>query len=138
MKKSTVIKLFLGSFAAVACGLILGFVAVWAAKANGVFVMDATNVTGIDSTPFAWTMIGLAVLGGLAMMVGAVGQFIAWIGALFNTIQLANKAWFIVLLLTGLFSFGFVAMIAYLVAGPDATVNAMRPPLAAGMPAPSA
>ncbi len=138
MKKSTVIKLFLGSFAAVACGLILGFVAVWAAKGNGVFVMDATNVTGIDSTPFAWTMIGLAVLGGLAMMGGAVGQFIGWIGALFNTIQLANKAWFIVLLLTGLFSFGFVAMIAYLVAGPDATVNAMRPPLAAGMPAPSA
>jgi hypothetical protein len=138
MKKSTVIKLFLGSFAAVACGLILGFVAVWAAKANGVFVMDATNVTGIDSTPFAWTMIGLAVLGGLAMMGSAVGQFIAWIGALFNTIQLANKAWFIVLLLTGLFSFGFVAMIAYLVAGPDATVNAMPPPLAAGMPAPSA
>jgi hypothetical protein len=138
MKKLTVTKLFLGSLAAVAGGLILGFVGVWADYANGVFVMNGSNVTGIESTPFAWTMIGLAVLGGLAMMGGAIGQFIAWIGALFNTIQLADKAWFIVLLLTGLFSFGFVAMIVYLIAGPDGTAKAAATPLATGRPAPTA
>jgi len=68
---------------------------------------------------------------------GAIGQFIAWIGALFNTVQLADKIWVIVLLLTGLFSFGFVAMIAYLVAGPDGTAQAPTP-LATGRPAPTA
>jgi hypothetical protein len=138
MKKLTVTKLFLGSLAAVAGGLILGFVGVWAAYANGVFVMNGSNVTGIESTPFAWTMIGLAGLGGLVMMGGAIGQFIAWIGALFNTIQLADKVWFIVLLLTGLFSFGFVAMIVYLIAGPDGTAKAAATPLATGRPAPTA
>ena len=138
MKKLTVTKLFLGSLAAVVGGLILGFVAVWAAHTNGVFVMNGSEVTGIESTPFAWTMIGLAVLGGLVMMGGAIGQFIAWIGALFNTIQLADKVWFIVLLLTGLFSFGFVAMIVYLFAGPDGTAKAAATPLASGRPAPTA
>jgi hypothetical protein len=34
-----------------------------------------------------------------------------------------NRSWFLVLLLLGIFSFGFVAMIAYLIAGPDATAE---------------
>jgi hypothetical protein len=138
MKKSTVTKLFLGSLAAIAGGLMLGFAALWAGYANGAFVMDGPDVTGIQSTPFAWTMIGVAVIACVAMMGGAIGQFIAWIGALFNTVQLADKAWFIVLLLTGLFSFGFVAMIVYLIAGPDGTAAAARAPIAGAKPVPTA
>jgi len=44
---------------------------------------------------------------------------VSWIGALLNTIQLEDKTWFVLLLVLGLFSFGFVAMIAYVIAGPD-------------------
>ena len=43
----------------------------------------------------------------------------SWIGALLNTSQLESKTWFLALLLLGIFNFGFFAMIAYLIAGPD-------------------
>ena len=36
-----------------------------------------------------------------------------------NTWQLESKAWFVALVLLGIFNFGFVAMIAYVIAGPD-------------------
>ena len=48
-----------------------------------------------------------------------VGGLVSWIGALLNTWQLESKTWFAVLLLLGIFNFGFFAMVAYLVAGPD-------------------
>jgi hypothetical protein len=40
-------------------------------------------------------------------------------GSVINTAQLKDKTWFIILLVTGLLSFGFIAMIIYLIAGPD-------------------
>jgi hypothetical protein len=126
MTKSTVTKVFLGSLAAIAGGLMLMFGSMMTAYATGSLIMSGPDVTGIESTPFAWSMVGLAVLGCVALMGGAIGQLIAWIGALFNTVQLTDKTWFIVLLLTGLFSFGFVAMIVYLIAGPDGTAAPAR------------
>jgi hypothetical protein len=56
------------------------------------------------------------------MVIGSIAGLVAWIGALINTAQLDDKAWFVVLLVLGLLSFGFVAMIAYVIAGPDGTV----------------
>ena len=50
----------------------------------------------------------------------------SWIGALLNTAQLESKAWFVALLLLGIFNFGFFAMIAYLIAGPDGTTTVAR------------
>jgi uncharacterized membrane protein len=46
---------------------------------------------------------------------------VSWIGALLNTWQLEDKLWFAALLALGLLGFGVVAMIAYVVAGPDGT-----------------
>jgi hypothetical protein len=45
---------------------------------------------------------------------------VAWIGALVNTAQLDDKVWFIVLLVLGIWNLGVIAMIAYVIAGPDA------------------
>ena len=52
-----------------------------------------------------------------------VRSLIAWIGALLNTARIADKVWFVLLLVLGLFSFGFIAMIAYVIAGPDGTLE---------------
>jgi hypothetical protein len=121
MSKSTVVKLFIGSVIAVVAGILLAFGAVWAAYASGVFVMSGPDVVGIDPTPFAWTMVGLAILAALAMVGGLIGGLVSWIGALLNTAQVEEKTWFVLLLVLGLFSFGLVAMIAYVIAGPDGT-----------------
>ena len=133
MSKSTVTRLFVGSLVAVAAGLVLGFFAVIAAFQGGAFVMDGSDVIGIESTAFAWSTIALAALSCLAVMGGFVGGLVSWIGALLNTSQLESKTWFLVLLLLGIFSFGLFAMIAYVIAGPDGT----RPTAAATTPTPA-
>lgn len=127
MSKPTVVKLFVGSVIAVVAGILLAFGAVWAAYASGVFVMSGPDVVGIEPTPFAWTMAGLAVLAALAILGGLIGGLVSWIGALLNTAQIADKTWFVLLLVLGLFSFGLVAMIAYVIAGPDGTRRGAAP-----------
>jgi hypothetical protein len=119
VSKVTVTRVFLGSVVAVIAGAVLAFAAVWIAYANGAFVMSGPDVVGIQSTPYAWTIVGLGIVAALAMIAGFIGGLVSWIGALLNTGQLEDKTWFIVLLVLGLFSFGLVAMIAYVIAGPD-------------------
>lgn len=119
MSKALVTRIFLGSVIAVIAGAVLAFAAVWVAYASGAFVMSGPDVIGVQSTPFAWAIIGLAIVAVLAMMTGFIGGLVAWIGALLNSSQLEDKTWFIVLLVLGLLSFGLVAMIAYVIAAPD-------------------
>jgi hypothetical protein len=121
MTKSAVTKFFVGGIVAVIAGLFVAIVAVWAAFAAGEFVMDGPDVTGVKFTAFGWSMVGLMIVGGFSMIGGAIAGLIAWIGALINTAQLPDKAWFVLLLVLGLLSFGFIAMIAYVLAGPDST-----------------
>ena len=124
MSKTTVTRLFIGSVIAAGAGAIVAIMAVWLAIANGVFVMNGPDVAAIQGSPLSWALIGVAIVGGLAVMGGMIGGLVSWIGALLNTAQLESKTWFLVLLLLGIFSFGLVAMIAYVIAGPDGTEGA--------------
>lgn len=119
VSKATVTRLFVGSVVAVVAGIILGFVAVIAALGSDILVMDGPDVVGIELNAVGWSLIVLVAAAGLAMIGGAIGGLISWIGALLNTAELADKTWFVVLLVLGLLSFGLVAMIAYVIAGPD-------------------
>jgi len=121
MSKATVTRLFIGSGIAILAGAILGISAVLIAIANNVFVMSGQDIVGLRVSALAWSMLGLGIVGGLAIMGGLIAGLIAWIGALLNTWQLESRTWFAVLLLLGIFNFGFFAMIAYLIAGPDGT-----------------
>jgi hypothetical protein len=64
-------------------------------------------------------MIAVAAIAVVVMAAAAAAQFVAWIGAVLNTAQLVDKTWFVVLLVAGLVSLGFVATLAYVLAGPD-------------------
>jgi uncharacterized membrane protein len=134
MAKTTIARLFWGSLIAAGGALILLAAAGGLALANGSLVRDGPDVTGIRENAFGWVMAGLAAVAALVMIAAAVTQFIAWVGAVINTAGLKDKTWFIILLVTGLLSFGFIAMIIYLVAGPGdpPPVSAMAP---AGQPA---
>ena len=57
---------------------------------------------------------------------GTIAAVVSWIAALLNTWQLEDKTWFASLLALGLLGFGVVAMIAYVVAGPDGTQDGGR------------
>lgn len=121
MSKPVITRLFVGGIVAVVTGVIVATFAGLAAFAGSELTMNGPDVTSIRATPFAWSMVAIVVLGGLAIVGGAVAGLVAWIGALLNTAQLEDKLWFILLLVLGLFSFGFIAMIAYVIAGPDGT-----------------
>lgn len=136
MSKSTVTQLFVSSVIAVAAGIVLAFAAVWAAFAGGVFVWSGLDVVGVQLGAFAWAMLGLAIVAGLAMVGGFIGGLVAWIGALLNTAQLEDKTWFVLLLVLGVLSFGLVAMVAYVIAGPDGTQPMGSPTAAAAPPTP--
>jgi hypothetical protein len=124
MSKATVTRLFIGGTLAVIAGAILAVIAIALAFANNVFVMNGADVVGVRGGTLAWSLLGLGILGGLAIMGGLIAALVSWIGALLNTWQIDSKAWFVGLLLLGIFNFGFVAMIAYVIVGPDGTSDA--------------
>ena len=119
MSKSTVTRLFVGGVIAAAAGVVVIIAAVSTAFANGVFVMEGTRVVDIQETGLAFGLLGFTIIGALAIAGGAITGLVSWIGALLNTWQIESKAWFVGLLLLGIFNFGFFAMIAYVIAGPD-------------------
>jgi hypothetical protein len=119
MSKSTVTRLFVGSVIAIAGGVVLLAAGLLLAYLNGAFVTRGPDVVGINPSALTWSTAGLAIVGILAVIGGALAQFVAWIGAVVNTSRLDDKTWFILLLVLGLLSFGFIAMVVYLGAGPD-------------------
>jgi hypothetical protein len=124
MSKSSISRLFMGSVAAVIAGCVLGFLAVIGAFGAGAFVMDGPDVVGIQPTAFAGVMLVLFIASLLAIVAGAVAGLISWIGALLATAQQDQKLWFVILLALGVWNMGLVAMILYVVAGPDEAVEA--------------
>jgi hypothetical protein len=126
MTKSTVTKIFIGSLVAIVGGVVLLGTGLFLAYVNGTFIMRGPDVVAIHPSAFTSSMAGLAIIGVVAVTGGAIGQFVAWIGAVLNTSRLDDKTWFIVLLVVGLLSFGFIAMLVYLVAGPDGTRESAR------------
>jgi hypothetical protein len=124
MSKATVTRLFISVGIALVAGSILAIAGVWLAIANDVFVMSGSDIVGLQGGALEWSLLGLAAVGLVAVVGGFIAGLIAWIGALLNTWQLESKTWFAVLLLLGIFNFGFFAMIAYLIAGPDGTTEA--------------
>ena len=126
MFNATVTRLFIGSLIAFGAGAIVATFAIALAIANDIFVMAGNDIVAIQGGGLAWALIGFALLGGLAAAGGIIAGFVAWIGAVLNTWQLDSKAWFVGLLLLGIFNFGFLAMIAYVIAGPDGKTAAVR------------
>jgi hypothetical protein len=121
MSKAMVTKLFIGAGLAMIAGIVLAFIGVGIGLANDVFVMNGSDIVGLRGGAVAWSSLGLGLVGILALVGGLTAGLISWIGALLNTWQVESKAWFIGLLLLGIFNFGFFAMIAYVIVGPDGT-----------------
>ncbi len=135
MTKATITRLFIGAALAAFAGTVLAVASVWIAIANDVFVMNGSDIVGLRASALGWVSLGFGIVGILAVAGGLISGLVAWIGALLNTAQLESKAWFIGLLLLGIFNLGFFAMVAYLIAGPDGTATATPRPTPAPAPA---
>ena len=120
MSKTTVTRLFVGANIAIVVGVVLVLATVVAALAGGVVSIGGPSVVAIDGDTFGGT-VGWLLLAAVILAAGTLIGIASWIGALFNTAELEDKTWFGALLVLGLLSFGWVAMVAYVVAGPDGT-----------------
>ena len=132
MSKKNVTRLFVGALVAVGAGLVLGFAALWAALASDAVDVGGSHYVDLNGGSGAWTALGLVIVGSLTIVGGTIAAVVAWIGALLNTWELEDKMWFASLLALGLLGFGIIAMIAYVVAGPDGTKQSVARPGIAG------
>jgi hypothetical protein len=132
MSKRNVTRLFVGAIGAVGAGFVLGFAALLIALGSDAIDVGGSDVIDVNGGSGAWTALGLVIVGSLAILGGAVAGVVSWIAALLNTWQLEDKAWFASLLALGLLGFGAVAMIAYVVTGPDGTKQTVARPGIAG------
>lgn len=144
MTKPTITKSWLAGLIMFVVGLLVIGLGVGLMLAFAGQFTPAVSGNGYDFNPtingFFWMTVSLIVVGSTVVAAGGIVQLAAWIGALVNTYQIADKTWFAVLLASGLLGLafgllGFAGMVAYLVAGPDGT--AIRPPQLP-MPAPQA
>jgi hypothetical protein len=132
MSKSSITRLFAAAIAAVVLGLTIGIVGVVAALANGAVVIRGSEVVTLNGGPFAWAIAAL-IVASLVLAAGTLAAIASWVGALLNTSRLDDKTWFVLLLVTGLVSLGWVAMVAYIFAGPDSSGQDTTPSARAGL-----
>lgn len=148
MTKSTITKTWIGGLATFAAGILASLVGVFLMLGYAGTFTQVAGTNNYDFTPnidgFFWTTVSIIVIGGVIALVGGIVQLAAWIGALFNTYLVPSKGWFLIVLLGGLLSFffapfGFAAMLAYVVGGPDgSTYQHAQPPAPAQRPSPLA
>jgi hypothetical protein len=120
MSKSTITRLFFGAVVALIVGFVVAFATVLAAIAAGVVAIGGPSGVTVDGEVFAKSLPWL-LIAALLFASGTLAAIASWMGALLNTWQLEDKTWFVALLVLGLFSLGWVAMAAFVFAGPDAT-----------------
>jgi H+/Cl- antiporter ClcA len=123
MSNLTILRIFWGSLGAIAAGLAVLAIAAGLGFATTGFTWRGPDIVGVQPTSTTWLAASVGIIAVLALFGGALGQFVAWVGALVNTAQLQDKVWFLVLLLLGLVGLGFVPMLVYVLAGPDATAR---------------
>lgn len=124
MSKATVTRLFVLAILAVVAGFVVALATVLTALAGGVVTIGGPSVVTVNGGALAGMLAWLAIAALIAAG-GAVAALASWIGALRNTVRLDDKTWFVALLVLGLVSFGWVAMVAYVIAGPDGTADAV-------------
>jgi hypothetical protein len=128
MSKKHITRLFVAAVVTVGAGLVLGLAALGTALATDAIDLGGSDYIDVNGGSGAWTALGLVIIGSLVTLGGAVAAVVSWIAALLNTWQLEDKRWFWSLLALGLLGFGVVAMIAYVVAGPDGTKQSVARP----------
>ena len=132
MSKKNVTRLFVAAIVAVVAGVVVGVAALWTALASDAIDLGGSDYIDVNGGSGAWTALGLVIVGSLVALGGTIAAVVSWIGALLNTWQLEDKLWFGSLLAGGLLGLGVVAMIAYVVAGPDGMKQSVARPRVAG------
>jgi hypothetical protein len=121
MSKKLVVGIFVWSLLGLVASAALIIAAIAIAALSDSLIMRGDDVVGIERNPSVVAAVTMAAVGALVLIIASVGQFVAWVGAVVNTFALEDKTWFVILLVAGLVSLGFIATLVYVLAGPDGT-----------------
>jgi hypothetical protein len=95
MKKSTIVRTWLGGLVALAAGLLVAAVSIGLMLAYGGTFTQASSTGGYDFVPtldgFFWMTVGGIVTGCAFAAAGGLIQLVAWIGALINTSECRTR-----------------------------------------------
>ncbi|QGN32837.1 hypothetical protein [Microlunatus sp. Gsoil 973] len=119
MSKKLVVAIFVWSLLGMIASVALIIAAIAVAVLSDSLIMQGDDVVGIERSPSLVAAVVMASVGVLVLILASIGQFVAWVGAVVNTFALEDKAWFVILLVAGLVSLGFVATLIYVIIGPD-------------------
>ena len=120
VSKPSITRAFKVAVALIVAGSAGSIAVVTWALVNGAIAFGGPQFVTVNAGPFAGAVVAL-IVASLLTGIGTVAAVIAWAGALINTARLKDKAWFTALLVLGLISLGWVALIAYVLYGPDST-----------------
>ena len=120
VSKATITRLFIVAVALALAGLVGSIAVVIWALGNGAITFGGTQFLAVNAGAFAGAIAGL-VLASLLAGIGTAAAVVAWAGAVLNTARLDDKSWFTALVVLGLVSFGWLALIGYVLYGPDST-----------------
>jgi hypothetical protein len=121
MSKKLLVGIFVWSLLGLVASAALIIAAIAIAALSDSLIMRGDDVVGIERNPSVVAAVTMAAVGALVLIIASVGQFVAWVGAVVNTFALEDKTWFVILLVAGLVSLGFIATLVYVLAGPDGT-----------------
>jgi hypothetical protein len=120
VSKQAITRVFKVAVALVVAGSAGSIAVVIWALVNGAIAFGGPQFVTVDAGLYAGAIVGL-IVASLLTGIGTAAAVVAWAGALLNTARLEDKAWFTALLALGLISLGWVALIAYVLYGPDST-----------------
>ena len=120
VSKPAITRVFKVAVALIVAGVAGSIAVVIWSLVNGAITFGGPQFVTIHTGPLAGAIAGLIVASVLTG-IGTVAAVVAWAGALLNTARLEDKAWFTALLVLGLVSLGWVALIAYVLYGPDSS-----------------
>ena len=125
LSKRAITWLFVAAVGCNAAGWAIGIADVVSALASGVVTFGGAQLITVDPGVLGGSVASLG-FAALLIGIGTVAAFVSWAAALRNTWGLEDKAWFVGILGLGMARFGWVALIAYILRGPDAARAASR------------
>jgi hypothetical protein len=138
LPKDAITRLVAVAMALVVAGSVGGAIVVIRALTGGAIAIGGSQLLTVDAEALVGGIVGL-LIASLLIAGGTVAAVVAWAAALTNTARLADKTWFLGLLVLGPLSLGWLPLIAYALKGPDSTTSApampaQRPPFSKERP----
>jgi hypothetical protein len=119
MSRRAIRRRFLAGLVGLLLGLALGACSLALGNAAGMYVLEQGAIVGVRLTSLGYVAVAVAAGAALTLVGGLLAVVIAWSAAMANARAAMSRRWFVGLVVLGVPTFGVLAVLAYVTAGPD-------------------